>query len=287
MAAIKKYTHKRVIYILRHNSRENPKPPSNVEIDPKKSMWNYFISPVSHGCDAESCKAYYRWRLNQLYHMKRTDVKTACQWIVTAPKDLDIEDFHDFFKSTYDFLNSLYGEENCIQCIVHFDEGIRNSSGRVIFGRPHLHYVFIPVVENPKYGKKNKKGKPTETAKYKEKVCADQLISPSHLKHFHPLFQDWINRHGPKCTVHSGITKGKNRTVKELKQETKQVLAMQEKIKPLEAENTTLKETISGLQQQLNQVRSQGWGNDASWDNSSGWGTASAWGKENKWNKDL
>jgi hypothetical protein len=287
MAALKKYTHKQVIYILRHNSREHPKPPSNVDIDPKKSMWNYYLSPVRHGCDARSCKAYYRWRLNQLYHMNRRDVKTVCQWIVTAPKDLDTEEFHNFFQSTYDFLNSLYGEENCIQCIVHFDEGVKDSSGKIIAGRPHLHYLFIPAVKNPKYGKKNKKGNLTEIAKYKEKVCADQLISLSHLQRFHPLFQKWINKNGPKCTVHSGVTKGKNKTVKELKQETKQMLAAREKIKALEEENTQHKEAISGLQQQLKQTQSQGWGSDASWDNNSGWGTASAWGKENEWNKDL
>lgn len=287
MAAMEKFIHKRMINKLNHNMRGHPKPSSNLEIDPTRTKWNYYLSPVRHGCDAENCKAYYNWRLSQLYHMKRTDVKTACQWIVTAPKDLDIEDFHDFFKSTYDFLNSLYGEENCIQCIVHFDEGIRDSSGRIIFGRPHLHYVFIPVVKNQKYGRKNKKGKLTETSKYKEKVCANQLINRSHLKSFHPLFQDWINKNGPKCTVHSGVTGGKNRTVKELKQETKQMLALQEKIKTLEAENVKLKETVNGLQKQLKQTQSQGWGNDASWDNNTGWGTASAWGKENTWNKDL
>jgi hypothetical protein len=287
MAAIKKYKHAQVIYQLRHNTREHPKPPSNIEIDSERSKWNYFLSPVRHGCNAESCKAYYRWRLNQLYHMNRRDVKTVCQWVVTAPKDLDIEDIHDFFQSTYDFLNSLYGEENCIQCIVHFDEGIKDSSGRIVAGRPHLHYMFIPVVKNPRYGKKNKKGKLTETAKYKEKVCADQLISLSHLQRFHPIFQQWINKHGPKCTVHSGVTKGKNRTVKELKQQTKEKLSMQEKIKALEEENVQHKKAISNLQQQAKQTQSQGWGNDTAWNNNSGWGAASAWGKEETWNKDL
>lgn len=65
------------------------------------------------------------------------------------------------------------------------------------------------------------------------------------------------------------------------------MFAAQAKIKTLEAENAKLKETVDGLQQQLKQTQTQGWGNDASWDNNSGWGTASAWGKENEWNKDL
>lgn len=287
MASLEKYTHQQVIYELRHNTREHPRPPANVEIDPERSKWNYYLSPVSHGCNAQAGMVYYRHRLSELYHIKRHDVKTACQWIVTAPQDLDIEDIHDFFQSTYDFLNSLYGEENCIQCVVHFDEGVKDSAGRIIEGRPHLHYVFIPATKNKKYGKKNKSGKPSEAAPYKQKVSAKQLINQRHLQQFHPMFQKWINKNGPKCTVHSGVTGGKNRTVAELKRETKQVLAAQEKIKTLEAENAKLKTTISGLKQQLNQAQSQGWGNDAAWDKNSGWGTTSAWGKENEWNKDL
>lgn len=54
-------------------------------------------------------------------------------WIVTVPKNLKESDRERFFQVTYEFLIERYGERNCIQAIVHNDEG----------GQPHMHFCLF------------------------------------------------------------------------------------------------------------------------------------------------
>ena len=278
MGSFEKYMDNAVIYELKHNTREHARPPKNIDIDPERTKDNYALHLAERGSSARQNKDYYNRRIQEVYRFNRADVKTACQWIVTAPKDLPLEQEKDFFRETYNYLNSLYGEQNCIQAIVHYDEGVKNEEGEIIAGRSHLHYMFIPVVENKKYLKPNKKGNITTAAKYREKVCADQLINKKHLEKFHPDYQKWLNDHGIRCTVHSGITGGKNRTVEELKYETREIEKSRARIRELEKENAELKEKVISLEQQLSKQREH-----------SGWSSAPGWGKEKSrsWEKDL
>lgn len=247
MAALERYTAQQVSYILRHNSRENPKPPSNIDIDPTRSPLNDTLTP-ERGTTARECKDYYNQRLDEVYHMNRSDIITACQWVITAPADLAPEQDQDFFQETYAYLNNLYGQNNCIQCVVHRDEGVKGKDGQIIAGRAHMHYVFLPVVENKKYMVPNKKGNITKIATYQEKLCADELINRKHLNDFHPNYQKWLDRVGIKATVHSGVTSGKNRTVEQLKYETREIERHKEIIAALEAENKQLKERVHELE---------------------------------------
>ena len=61
-------------------------------------------------------------------------------WVVTLPQSFD-GDEQDFFQETYKFLNDRYGKENVISAYVHMDETT-----------PHMHYAFVPVVEDKKKG---------------------------------------------------------------------------------------------------------------------------------------
>lgn len=280
MAALERYIARKVSYILRHNTRENPKPPSNIDIDPTRSHLNYTLTP-ERGTTARECKNYYNKRLNEVYHMNRSDIITACEWAITAPADLAPEQEQDFFKETYAYLNHLYSYENCVQCVIHRDEGVKGKDGQIIAGRAHMHYVFLPVVENKKYMVPNKKGNITKIATYKEKLCADELINKTHLKDFHPDYQKWINDAGIKATVHSGITGGKNRTVKELKHITREIEHQKEIIAALEAENKSLKERILELEKELSHHREHERIKPA------GWGSRSGWGKETTWEKEF
>ena len=268
MASIEKYTDNAVTYELKHNTREHSHPPKNIDIDADRSSQNYFLTPESHGRTARESKTYYNQRLKEVYKYNRADVKTACQWVITAPADLNPKDQQRFFEETYNFLNSLYGEKNCIQCVVHCDEGVKNKAGEIIAGRNHLHYMFLPVVKNNKFMKVNKNGNLTAASKFEEKVCADDIIKPKHLQSFHPNFQKWLDDKGIKCTVYSGITGGKNKSVSELKELTR----AKEHIKELEAENKQLKEKVKDLENKLtkNHVNSN-----------EQWGSFN-WGEENK-----
>lgn len=230
MASVMKMTADEVVATLKHNARDYKHPPKNQEINADLSDLNYHLTPESHGRSAAEAKDYYKQRLSEIYVYGRKDVITLCQWVCTAPADLSPEQEKDFFKETYKYLNSLYGEVNCVQAVVHYDEGIRDPEGKVLFGKGHLHYAFIPAITNDKYGIDGKCG-PTASSSYEEKLGANQLIRISTLREFHPAYQAWLDRAGVKCKVHTGITGGKNRTVKDLKKETKAMLQERERVR--------------------------------------------------------
>lgn len=277
MAAMEKYTDSQVLYKLKHVTRESGKLPSNIDIDPTLSGQNYSLAPPDRGTTARENKRYYNRRLKEVYKYGRTDINTAVQWVITAPKDLSAEQEKDFFTESYRYLNSLYGEKNCIQCTVHIDEGVKDRFGNHVAGAHHMHYTFIPVVENKSFMKPNKKGNIIKQNTFQEKVSSDALLNKRHLQQFHPNFQKWLDSAGIHATVYSGITGGKNRTVAELKTETKELLNAREQIQSLKQENETLKETIKSLEKELEKTKKatteMEWGSGSA----SSWGTHSGW----------
>ena len=193
MASVKKFKACAVANQIRHIERtiENP---SNEDIDKENTNKDYLLTPNRE----MSSYDYYKQRLSEVYLYKRADVNTLCGWIITAPQELKKENEEAFFKSCYEFLNNRYGEKNAISCVVHKDES----------GQPHMHYLFIPVVEDKKH------------KDYDGKVCADNLITKRELRNFHPDLQKHLNDEGIEAKVYTGITKkqGGNISVRELKQ---------------------------------------------------------------------
>lgn len=192
MASVEKFSKSAIVNQLRHIERTIQNP-SNPDIDKEKSRLNYSL--IDHGMSSYD---YYKERLSQCYLYNRDDIKTVFGWVITVPEDVspDMEDL--FFYNTFDFLQERYGEENCIQCVVHKDES----------GRSHMHYLSIPVVED----KKHSQGL---------KICCNDVINRKDLRNFHPDLDRFLKDRGQPCSVYTGITKqqGGNRTVKELKQE--------------------------------------------------------------------
>lgn len=243
MAAFRKHYNAAVYSLLKHNNREALNP-SNTDIDPKRQKFNYSLTPPDRGTTLAENKEYYSNRLNEVYHYKRDTLVTCGEWIVTAPIDLPKEQEEAFFKACYDFFNSKYGEKNVFHCSVHYDEGIKNDQGEVIWGKPHMHYMFIPIVSCPE-----KKG-------YTEKVCSKELIDRKHLLTIHPELQRYIEQQGIPCNVNPKNTEGKNRSVRELKKESREYLVAMERIKALERENTALKKELEILKEKQREVSS-------------------------------
>ena len=90
-----------------------------MDIDKDRTVQNYSLLPQR----GISSYEYYRQRKSELYCYNRTDVKVMAGWIVTAPKDLPMSEMENFFRVTYEFLAERYGEKNCVQAVVHNDEG--------------------------------------------------------------------------------------------------------------------------------------------------------------------
>lgn len=197
VASVTKFTAGAVYNQLRHNLRQIAHS-GNPDIDPARLRQDYVLSPDRGMSDYD----YFRERLSQLYVYGRDDVKVMAGWVVTAPQDLEQEQYDDFFLAVYDFLENRYGEENVVQAVVHDDEG----------GQPHLHFCFIPVVED----KKHEEG---------YKVCANDVLDRRELRNFHPDLQRYLDEHGLEdAHVMTGVTRaqGGNRTVAELKAEREQ-----------------------------------------------------------------
>ena len=192
MASVKKFTESAVVNQLRHIERTIAHP-ENMDIEKDRTVQNYSLLPQREISSYE----YYRQRKSELYCYNRADVKVMAGWIVTAPKDLPMSEMEKFFNVTYEFLSERYGEKNCVQAVVHNDEG----------GQPHIHFLFIPAAADKKHGG--------------EKICANDVLNKAELRNFHSALQKYLLDHGVQANILTGITKTQrgNRTVRELKQE--------------------------------------------------------------------
>lgn len=191
MASVKKFCDSQIDYQIRHIERTVEKP-TNEDINKEKLNECYFLSPDRGVTNYD----YYLQRKSECYLYGRDDVKTAFGWVITAPEDVKEGQEDLFFCVVYEFLCQRYGgEKNVLSCTVHKDES----------GRPHMHFIAMPIVEDKKRGG--------------EKFCANDVLTRADLRNFHPDLQRYLKANGVSGTVMTGITKrqGGNRTVAELK----------------------------------------------------------------------
>uniref|UniRef100_UPI0032DE470B MobV family relaxase n=1 Tax=Leuconostoc citreum TaxID=33964 RepID=UPI0032DE470B len=157
MAHLKKNTRGAVPGLAVHFERKTDHH-SNKEIDVAKTYLNQDL--ISDGSDMLS---RFNERLNDVYCMKRDDVKALATWIVTLPEELSKAPYEQqsaFFEATKQFLDDRYGQENAVAAVVHYDETT-----------PHLHYAFVPVIFDAK--------------KERYKVSAKQVLTRHDLQTFH------------------------------------------------------------------------------------------------------
>ncbi|MBZ5978897.1 plasmid recombination protein [Leuconostoc gelidum subsp. gelidum] len=157
MAHLKKNTRGAVPGLAVHFERKTDHH-TNKEIDVSKTYLNQELM-----ADGSDMLSRFNARLNDVYCMKRDDVKALATWIVTLPEELaeaPYEQQSAFFEATSNFLNERYGQENAVAAVVHYDETT-----------PHLHYAFVPVVFDDK--------------KSRYKVSAKEVLTRHDLQSFH------------------------------------------------------------------------------------------------------
>ncbi|WP_459525282.1 MobV family relaxase [Leuconostoc lactis] len=157
MAHLKKNTRGAVPGLAVHFERKTDHH-TNKEIDVSKSYLNQDLM-----ADGSDMLSRFNARLNNVYCMKRDDVKALATWIVTLPEELveaPYEQQSAFFEATMNFLNDRYGQKNAVAAVVHYDETT-----------PHLHYAFVPVVFDDK--------------KSRYKVSAKEVLTRHDLQTFH------------------------------------------------------------------------------------------------------
>ncbi|MGL4874620.1 MAG: MobV family relaxase [Clostridium sp.] len=192
MAHLMKHTKGSCTNLLRHFERnENIQEYSNENINFNKSHMNYNLAPVK-----ENQLEFINKRCKDLKVLNRKDVNVMCTWVITLPKDLDWDKQSEFFAYSYRFMSERYGEENVISSYVHLDEN-----------RPHMHFAFVPVVYDDK--------------KNKFKVSAKECVTRYDLNTFHKDLNNHLEKYGLECSVINNATVEGNKTVKELKLESK------------------------------------------------------------------
>ncbi len=157
MAHLKKNTRGAVPGLAVHFERKTDHH-TNKEIDVPKTYLNQELM-----ADGSDMLSRFNARLNDVYCMKRDDVKALATWIVTLPEELTEAPYEQqsaFFEATSNFLNDRYGQENAVAAVVHYDEKT-----------PHLHYAFVPVVFDDK--------------KSRYKVSAKEVLTRHDLQTFH------------------------------------------------------------------------------------------------------
>lgn len=196
MASVEKFTFSSVSNQLRHVER-TIEHNANTDINPERTYLDYSL--IDRGVSSYS---YFRERLSDLYVYKNRELKPLCGWVITLPDDVPVNKEGDFFQYCFDFLNKRYGEENCISAVVHKDES----------GKPHMHYLFIPVA---------KRKKVTDKHPEQYKICANEVLTKRELRDFHPALDKYLRQQGLPCSVYTGVTarQGGNRTVKKMKAE--------------------------------------------------------------------
>ena len=172
MANVEKYGLSDVPKLISHYERGYASK-TDPDIDYNRTMLNYNLCP-NRGYE------YLKKRLENVYiysggNGTRKTVY-ACTWLCTAPKGLPEEETKKFMLITKKFLDSLYGENNCIGAWVNNDEQT-----------PHMHYMFVPVLFDSKHNR--------------EKLCASDILTRKHLQTFHDKYQTAIYDGGLNCRV--------------------------------------------------------------------------------------
>ena len=177
-------------------------------------------------------------RLKNVYQKpnQKKPVET-CDIVVTLPQSesTDNENVRRFMQAAYNSLKKQYGNNNnVVGCWVHMDEA-----------QPHLHFAFLPISE------RNSKQKP----EFKEKLSTRAYWPKKNsLQEMHRVLQKDIDREIGRHSegINNGITKeqGGNKTIVELKMETKRERAKlelyKEKPEDLEKLHGTLEKPLIG-----------------------------------------
>ncbi|QOG11139.1 MobV family relaxase [Leuconostoc sp. LN180020] len=227
MAHLKKNTRGAVPGLAVHFERKTDHH-TNKEIDVSKSYLNQDLM-----ADGSDMLSRFNARLNDVYCMKRDDVKALATWIVTLPEEIaeaPYEQQSAFFEATTNFLNERYGQENAVAAVVHYDETT-----------PHLHYAFVPVVFDDK--------------KSRDKVSAKEVLTRHDLQTFHEDLDQDLKKVLP--FYEKGILNHKTlpfENVAEIKKYNDQFNALKSELVDIEENVSAKKAVLKITNQELDEV---------------------------------
>lgn len=211
--------------LYKHNERKNTNY-SNKDINKNNSINNYSI---------KQCTTTYSKAIKQLIY--ENDLKCritsytnlVCEFIITSDKEffdsIGEDETKRYFQTAYNFVANYkgLGEKYILSAKVHMDEST-----------PHLHLVFVPVVQ--KLDKKSGK-------KINKIACSEYWKGKNSYQQLQDSFYQYIKNNG------FNLERGKTRNVEHLSTEKLKQLTnydnikyelTQEQIKPIYTKNTSL-----------------------------------------------
>lgn len=164
----------------------------NEDIDAGRTHLNYNLHP-----SAEPSYERYKGILDANYVMDRKDINTLVDVLVTLPEGLRGTPegvCRGFFERAYGFLAERYahGGKSIVSAYVHMDEST-----------PHMHFAFVPLVDDPKHGQGFK-------------VCAKNVVDRRDLQTLHADMEKHMMPFYGNVGILNGNTKEGNKTKKEL-----------------------------------------------------------------------
>ncbi len=199
--------------MIRHYTRE-PDPETGVypeyprkegggRIDSEKTAGNYSIGPC-HGVE------WVRERLKNVYQrpQDRGKAPVMLDIVVTMPKDEPLENEKKFFQAAHESLCRQFGrKDNVVGCWVHLDEA-----------QPHCHFAFLPVSDKRMKSRPEVREGISQVAYFPKK---------SSLREMHETLQRDISKQlGHRVAILNGATLEGNKTISELKAESRQYMEL-------------------------------------------------------------
>lgn len=199
MAHLEKYGRSAVPNIYKHYDRTKPGKDSYINAKKTHRNLNWLEKEgLKYGLEL-----FYRIIEDENVNIYKSSNETMvlCDWVVTLPSNVPPERAGEFFQDTCEYLHEKY--PYAISAWVHYDETT-----------PHVHYAFVPLVDDVKWNKKHQDMHP------RKKVCSSELITRDDLKRFHSDLQAYLEeRMGIPVEITNGITEGKNKSINQLKQQ--------------------------------------------------------------------
>lgn len=187
MAHIAKYSRGAVGHMLSHYDRSKDNLSGNIDSSRTPENYNLAVHQPLSQLD------FIHQRLSEVKTPTRKDLNVLCDWVVTLPKNIDRAGSCEFMERTYKFMVDRYGEQNVISAYVHMDEV-----------QPHMHFAFVPVVEDQKHGG--------------YKVSAKEAVTRFDLQTFHKDLDAHMERaYGRNIGILNEATREGNRSIEELK----------------------------------------------------------------------
>lgn len=147
--------------LLQHNSRQRY---NNPQIDSNRTFLNYNLTVIDGRTDMQRFKD----RLAQCSYRKQKNNVCMESIVITAPKNMAIEDMPLFFKTAHRALQGLTGGAcNEVSSYVHMDEAAA-----------HMHYAFVPAI----------------MIDGTLKLSAKRLMDRQKLRELHPTVQEAVNK---------------------------------------------------------------------------------------------